>query len=1154
MRIKIIIMKTKFTFITIALLLCIGVYAQAPEGINYQAIARDNSGNPLASTPVNIQFDIRQNTPTGTIVYSETHSLTTNQFGLFTAVIGNGNTSNNFSTIAWGAAPYYLEVTIDGNVMTATQLLSVPYALYAKESANGPTGAQGPPGIGINWLGTFSTAPATPSLNDAYYNQTLGQSFIWDGSAWQIIAQDGTVGSLTGGSGITIVGSTINNTGDLDSTNELQTLTYNQATQSLGITNGNNVTLDVNDADNDPNNEIELPLTGNTVGDVIKWNGTAWVNASDSVNDLDNDPNNEIELPATATTGDYLMWNGSSWVSNAISGDTDWIVQGINTYSLNDVAVGINNPSYQFHVHDSTGNATLITTTNSTTGSNISDGLAIGIDNLGNSLFANRESTETRIMTNNQTRILVSPTGDVSIGNNLPSNKLDVDGQIRMRGGAVNGYIPVSNPLGVMTWTDPSTISTASFWASTNTGTIHPTTLSDRVGIGTNAPLERLHVFETTNLDVLLESTTGIIDLVLDAAVNRADILFKRSGLLMGSIGYDLANSHLFLNDGVESLVSRSGNIGIGTSTPSSKLNVVANPNIELLELEGSGLTGGGLHFTYKSTTEGYEIRADDQGGINMEASGNHKISFETSGTERMRITGAGNVGIGTITPSFPLNVVAAGTTYEAARITNTAPITENHGLRAESSNATNANTGIWGLGTGGNFATGIYAYGSNGVNQSIGVDAKASGASLNYGVHADLAFATTGSSYAIFGNARGSGSANNTGVYGAASGATVNWAGYFASGNVYIQNDLGIGTTTPGTALEVVASSSINVTTDGYFNVGSNSGNHLTMDNNELQARSATGTNTLYLNYWGGDIAMASSATGAEVGIGTNSPNKKLHVVHAPTGTYDAAIYGSSSTTNNSGFFGAMAYDAGSTNYGVFAHSNPISNTSPLGVSRGADGALVDFISAGTVEGQIYVTGNTVVYGAFTGVHYGLTDVAIETGKLVTLTGKNENYHGNPNSEILYGVTESTQANDPKIMGTYLAIIDKGTEQSLDNPHQIMAVGNGAMWVVDNGKDIKPGDYLISSNTKGHAMLDKGDYDVSYIIARVSEPINWSEVTETIDGKKHKKITVFFESFVINHKANDLEKEIEKLKNNFEGIKVEIEELKKYSVVGVKN
>ena len=102
---------------------------------------------------------------------------------------------------------------------------------------------------------------------------------------------------------------------------------------------------------------------------------------------------------------------------------------------------------------------------------------------------------------------------------------------------------------------------------------------------------------------------------------------------------------------------ANTGNIGIGTTSPNSKLNIVTSAGSPLLLLEGSGLTGGGLHFTYKNNSEGYEIRGDDQGGINLEASGNHKISFETSSNERMRINGNGNVGIGTDAPQSKLHI-----------------------------------------------------------------------------------------------------------------------------------------------------------------------------------------------------------------------------------------------------------------------------------------------------------------------------------------------------------------------------------------------------------------------------------------------------------------------------------------------------------------
>ena len=83
--------------------------------------------------------------------------------------------------------------------------------------------------------------------------------------------------------------------------------------------------------------------------------------------------------------------------------------------------------------------------------------------------------------------------GNVGIGSldpnstTFPSNKLDVDGQIRMRGtSGTAGYIPVSDADGVMTWTDPTTITTADDgdWTITNVNDMYSTP-SGNVGIGT---------------------------------------------------------------------------------------------------------------------------------------------------------------------------------------------------------------------------------------------------------------------------------------------------------------------------------------------------------------------------------------------------------------------------------------------------------------------------------------------------------------------------------------------------------------------------------------------------------------------------------------------------------------------------------------------
>ena len=81
--------------------------------------------------------------------YTESHSIVTNEYGLASATIGRGATVDDFSSIEWGDGAYFLSVNINGEEIGSSQLLSVPYALYAYKSSNGvagPQGIQGPMG------------------------------------------------------------------------------------------------------------------------------------------------------------------------------------------------------------------------------------------------------------------------------------------------------------------------------------------------------------------------------------------------------------------------------------------------------------------------------------------------------------------------------------------------------------------------------------------------------------------------------------------------------------------------------------------------------------------------------------------------------------------------------------------------------------------------------------------------------------------------------------------------------------------------------------------------------------------------------------------------------------------------------------------------
>ena len=149
-------MKKILLSLVAAATLSFSSFGQAPEGFKYQAVVRDAGNTILNNQAVGLRMTIQQGAIGGTTVYSETFAPTTNTYGLVNLEIGNGTVvSGTFANIDWSAGPYFMETAVDVTggtnyaVMGTSQLMSVPYALYAKTSGNGqgPTGPTGPQGI-----------------------------------------------------------------------------------------------------------------------------------------------------------------------------------------------------------------------------------------------------------------------------------------------------------------------------------------------------------------------------------------------------------------------------------------------------------------------------------------------------------------------------------------------------------------------------------------------------------------------------------------------------------------------------------------------------------------------------------------------------------------------------------------------------------------------------------------------------------------------------------------------------------------------------------------------------------------------------------------------------------------------------------------------
>jgi len=219
--------KALFLFLTLCIL--ISTSAQVPQGINYQAVARNSQGAIIPAQNVSVRFSVIEGSISGTIVYQEMHTTTTNNYGLFTLVIGKGTVQNgSFTNINWGSATdKFLKVEIASSggsnydLQGTTQLLSVPYALYAEKTklvagaginiTNGntisATSASYTAGTGINIVG--------PVISGAY---TAGNGISINGANISGSYQAGTginivgpviSGAYTAGNGINITGNTI---------------------------------------------------------------------------------------------------------------------------------------------------------------------------------------------------------------------------------------------------------------------------------------------------------------------------------------------------------------------------------------------------------------------------------------------------------------------------------------------------------------------------------------------------------------------------------------------------------------------------------------------------------------------------------------------------------------------------------------------------------------------------------------------------------------------------------------------------------------------------------------------------------------------------------------------------------------------------------
>ena len=145
-------MNRIFTIVS-AVLLSASLWAQSPQSFSYQAVVRGANNVLVANKKVGIKISLLQGSEIGTAVYAEIHTPTSNENGLVSIAIGGGSIeSGTFASVDWANGPYFVKTETDAaggtnySLTTTSQLLSVPYALYAGNSQPGSKGEKGDSG------------------------------------------------------------------------------------------------------------------------------------------------------------------------------------------------------------------------------------------------------------------------------------------------------------------------------------------------------------------------------------------------------------------------------------------------------------------------------------------------------------------------------------------------------------------------------------------------------------------------------------------------------------------------------------------------------------------------------------------------------------------------------------------------------------------------------------------------------------------------------------------------------------------------------------------------------------------------------------------------------------------------------------------------
>jgi trimeric autotransporter adhesin len=603
--------------------------AQAPQGFKYQAVCRDNSGVVIQNQAVGLRLSVHDSQPEGIIVYQETFTTTTNQYGLITADVGSGNVvSGTFALIPWESGNKFLELELDmgsGFVsMGTSQLLSVPYALYAVR-ADSLTGGiiETDPEVGANALHYIpkwdGTSLSSSSIIDNGFvgigTETPGKRLTVAGNAQ--VQSDGDW--LPGASARLYLGPDDNmwiehiHSGGLN----LEVCSG----WPLYFRNGGNVKMAISGSGNvgigTSNPAYLLEVTNDASFNNVRvgrGNGNVVSNTVLGSNNLSQN-----------TTGDYNTAIGYEALK-------------FNTSGLSNTAIGYNslfkNTSGNFNI--AIGHASLAENTTGYINTAVGyDALLYNTTGYGNTAtggwsmhFKTTGYYNTAV---GQNSLMKNTSGSNNTAVGMEAGFNNIIGSNNVFLGYRAGYSETgSNKLYIA-----NNSSSPLIYGDFSTGFM---------GIGTTTPSVKLQIKPNADDQSLWLMSPGSDDRYLSLwRGGNAGVIDVR-----GNAQSNLPYLSLQVGGSEKMVITHSGNIGIGTTTPTAKLDVW-NGNISVSN--GGVLANTGFW--------GDALRTNWGNDLTLQSSYENKgIIFKTYSGEKMRIDAAGNIGIGTASPSSILHLI----------------------------------------------------------------------------------------------------------------------------------------------------------------------------------------------------------------------------------------------------------------------------------------------------------------------------------------------------------------------------------------------------------------------------------------------------------------------------------------------------------------